>query len=719
MLTRQSEPEGDSDTSTLGLQTIIIALRCWWTIAAPIGLALAIGAGLAVTYIVKPKYTASAWISIRARPDHLLSPALIDDPQKFVQNQLELIKSPQILTAIANEPEIASIPEIMAETDNTQALRKQLKIRAQGQSEYYVLEFTSVDPDRAALVVNTVVDKYYEHQRGQETSRVERTLQLLRDQQTTQQDVVKSFRRRVSELSKQLTGDDPFVAKSRDRGADSRNPAAELKAQLVAGEVDHEFLKAEVQAETEMLEQKEVEVPQSALNQYVEDNPQVSALASRIELNKAKERAHAQNSANLQNNTLYQRVQKQLSEDEAALATLKKDLTKQARVELEKQYRAARQDSIAAMQRKVARSAFAIDFLREKLKSEITSQKEIKGDLLELEFLRADYDRAVLVHDQMAARITALSMEQNAPERVIKEKAAAVPTNPDEALPYKKMALAALGAFCLPFLCAVGAEYLFRRISTRSQLETSGKLMVIGEVTALPRKSRAIGRHGRGKREIKLFEESVEGLWMYLTLSDSLRTIAITSAISGEGKTSLAVQLAISIAGTTGGRTLLIDGDMRSPDVHRLFDIDCGPGLVDVLSGEVDLSDAIETGFSDQLHVLTAGRTSSSPCRLLQGDSFPLLMEKLKERYDYVIIDTPPILSASEALLMARSVDTALLCVRRDFSRMSQVHEASWRLKAAKVKTAGAVLSGIPVRSYARRYGEYYCAEPAEVASET
>jgi capsular exopolysaccharide synthesis family protein len=240
--------------------------------------------------------------------------------------------------------------------------------------------------------------------------------------------------------------------------------------------------------------------------------------------------------------------------------------------------------------------------------------------------------------------------------------------------------------------------------------------MVVGEVTALPRRSRAVDRRGRGSRDIKLFEESVEGLWMYLTLSESITSIAVTSAISGEGKTSLAVQLAISIAGTTGGRTLLIDGDMRSPDVHRLFGIACGPGLVDLLNGDAELGDAIETGFSDQLHVLSAGRTNSSPCRLLQGDSYLQLMEKLKECYDYVIIDTPPILSASEALLMARSADAALLCVRRDFSRLSQVQEAHWRLKAAKVKTAGAVLSGIPVRSYVRRYGEYYCSETSENA---
>src|SRR6185436_18843242 len=200
-------------------------------------------------------------------------------------------------------------------------------------------------------------------------------------------------------------------------------------------------------------------------------------------------------------------------------------------------------------------------------------------------------------------------------------------------------------------------------------------------------------------------------------LSDSIKSIAGTSAVSGEGKTSLAVQLVISIAGTTGARTLLIDGDMRSPDVHRLLGIDCCPGLVDLLTDGTELHNAIETGFSDQLHVLTAGRTSSSPSRLMQCNAFPRLIEKLKASYDYIIIDTPPILAANEGLQMARCTDAAVLCVRRDFSRVSQVHEAQRRLKGTKVKYAGAVLGGIPMRSYARRYGEYYCSDDAQAGS--
>jgi tyrosine-protein kinase Etk/Wzc len=166
--------------------------------------------------------------------------------------------------------------------------------------------------------------------------------------------------------------------------------------------------------------------------------------------------------------------------------------------------------------------------------------------------------------------------------------------------------------------------------------------------------------------------------------------------------------LAVSIASATGRPTLLIDGDMRSPDVHRIFDVDRGPGLSEVLQDECPVEEAIETGFSETLHLLTAGDLNISPHRVLGNNRFGALLKELGGMYDHIIIDTPPILAASEALLMASAADAAILCVRRDFSRLDQVGDAYARLMTAGVKTAGAVLNGIPARHYAYRYGSYY-----------
>jgi Mrp family chromosome partitioning ATPase len=99
---------------------------------------------------------------------------------------------------------------------------------------------------------------------------------------------------------------------------------------------------------------------------------------------------------------------------------------------------------------------------------------------------------------------------------------------------------------------------------------------------------------------------------------------------------------------------------------------------------------------------------ANSPHRLAGNGEFAGLLDKLRGMYRYIIVDTPPILPASEALVMARAADAAVLCARRDYSRVDQVAEAYARLQAAGVKAAGAVLNGIPVRNYAQRYGSYY-----------
>jgi len=237
----------------------------------------------------------------------------------------------------------------------------------------------------------------------------------------------------------------------------------------------------------------------------------------------------------------------------------------------------------------------------------------------------------------------------------------------------------------------------------------------VGEITGLPRRSRV--RDSSPRRDVQLFEESINGLRTYLTLIESARgrrVLAVTSSISREGKTSLAAQLAVSIANSTGKPTLLIDGDMRSPDIHRIFDVDCGPGLADVLSGKCPVEEAIETEVSSRLHLLTAGQLSASPHQLVGGGEFAAMVEKLRDMYEHIIIDTPPILPASEALVMAGAADATILCVRRDFSRVDQVSESVARLTASGVKVAGAVLNGVPSQHYAYRYGSYYYTKTPE-----
>jgi capsular exopolysaccharide synthesis family protein len=306
-----------------------------------------------------------------------------------------------------------------------------------------------------------------------------------------------------------------------------------------------------------------------------------------------------------------------------------------------------------------------------------------------------------------------MRLEQHAPDRVMLFKEATAPSFPDEALPYKKMGLGGGVAFVLPFGLALLYELSHRRVSNRRQLEVNCRLPVVAEVTAMPRRISAsrTAASDPANIELHLFEESVYGLGTHLMLAPeghALRVLSVTSAISREGKTSVAVQLALSIARATGEPTLLIDGDLRSPDIHRIFEVDRSPGLAEVLQGTCDIDQAIDTNFSPSLHLLPAGQLATLPHRLLGTGDFARLIEELKGRYRYIVLDTPPILPASESLMISRQADATVVCARRDFSRLDQVQEAYTRLRASGARLAGTVLNGISPGSYAYRYGSHY-----------
>jgi tyrosine-protein kinase Etk/Wzc len=146
---------------------------------------------------------------------------------------------------------------------------------------------------------------------------------------------------------------------------------------------------------------------------------------------------------------------------------------------------------------------------------------------------------------------------------------------------------------------------------------------------------------------------------------------------------------------------------MRFPAQHERFGVAMGPGLADVLSGKCTLDEAIVASPLHSVFILPAGFLTGSPHRLLNNGSFAELLQQVRLRYRHVVIDTPPLLPASEALVMARAADAAVLCMRRDYSRLDQVQDAHERLETAKVHVLGGVLNGIPLSHYSRKYTDY------------
>jgi polysaccharide biosynthesis transport protein len=287
-----------------------------------------------------------------------------------------------------------------------------------------------------------------------------------------------------------------------------------------------------------------------------------------------------------------------------------------------------------------------------------------------------------------------------------------VPVAPLVQSPAKMLGLVCLAALALPFVLAIGWERRVRRIVDPRQIEEGAQLPVLAEIAALPRRL-PVGELGtrRLTRGHQLFEESVDSLRTTLALSEQLKdvqVIAVVSAVSREGKTSLSAQLAISLARATGEPILLIDADLRAPDLHEFFAVPKEPGLAEVLAQGCTVREAIQHPAADSLvYLLPAGKLQKSPHILLSQGNLKSVIDQVRSEYHYVVIDTPPILSASESLAVAKSADGVLICTLSETSRTGQLRRTYERLFNVGARVIGVVLSGVPAKSYSYRYGSY------------
>jgi capsular exopolysaccharide synthesis family protein len=309
------------------------------------------------------------------------------------------------------------------------------------------------------------------------------------------------------------------------------------------------------------------------------------------------------------------------------------------------------------------------------------------------------------VLEQLRSRVAAIRTERQKDGSVRTLAPATPPKTPVEKIPTKKLMMYSSAAFFVPFLIGLLWELNVQRVTDSTAMEKSNQLApVVGEVAKLPSGT------GRGRR---LFAESIDTLRANLFISPAignLRTITVASSMSGEGKSSVASQLAISIAKATGETVLLVDADLRCPDQHDLFGLEMGPGLSSVISGNATLDEAIDSSLGDLVHVLPAGRLTNSPHRLINPQSMRALLDQALESYPFTVIDTAPVLSAGETLAVASATDVTLLCVLRDVSRMDSVTKTTNRLNAAGANLAGTVFNGVAARKYTYRYGDYHYA---------
>ncbi|WP_236624798.1 tyrosine-protein kinase domain-containing protein [Rhodopirellula sp. SWK7] len=685
----------------------------------------------------------------------------------LARTENSLFFNPIVLDPVLADPSLRNVPTLVDPATAEANLRKNLSVSSGGTESRLVVSYTDTDREAAAVVCNAVVDSYLRQRDSFDDTRVNNLERWLEPEIQRWEQEVEERQQRVHMLSEKALGfapgrnvDRAESESSMSRLADLRSQVGELEIELALFDATKDLPVALPPSETAQLPDApvvptlaETEVQKAAIREAdiqeaIEGDVKVREASrvvgryqailldlevkdmvrvSRDYYNQMKENlADAQSKLDQERQVARDRALKELQrlveEDfrqrkevaERAFAWQQEQLKKQ-------QQEMKRLQDKSAEERKVAQKAYAaaqakerdnqrkvlvakLDILKAQHDEERERMEQFGGTTAELQFANDELVVASDVLTKLRGRVAAIRTERRQDGAVRTLASATPPKSPVEAMPYKKLGMASAVAFMVPFLFGLLWELKVQRLTDAETHDKTGQLApVLGEVARLPAGAGAV----KGRR---VFEESIDTLRANLFLSvdtRETRSIAIVSSMSGEGKSSVASQLALSIAKATGETVLLVDADLRCPDQHEIFGLEMGPGFTSVLSKESQLVDAVDSSLGNLIHLLPAGRLNASPHRLISPANVTAFVDAALESYEYVVFDTAPVLAAGETLAIASAVDSTLICVMRDVSRKESVLRTTRRLEASGASVAGTVFSGVSARQYGYRYGDY------------
>lgn len=186
-----------------------------------------------------------------------------------------------------------------------------------------------------------------------------------------------------------------------------------------------------------------------------------------------------------------------------------------------------------------------------------------------------------------------------------------------------------------------------------------------------------------------------------------LKTLAVTSCIPNDGKSMTAANLAVVLT-QAGKSVLLIDCDMRNPTVHKNFNLSNKVGLSSCISMGTALSDAVQKTSIEGLYALTGGVIPPNPSELLGSEQMKNVLQRAKEQYDYVLIDTPPVMPVTDALIVSRFVDGMILVIASAEIKVEMARDVKNQLQHAGANILGVVLNKVRSEHHGYGYGYYY-----------
>ncbi|MCE2726695.1 MAG: AAA family ATPase [Planctomycetaceae bacterium] len=645
------------------------AFRRRWLPAAALGLVAATALAVPIWLFMPKGFEAVAWLRVRDKTGMFGGGGRDNaEYESYRKTQVQLIKSPFVLTSALRRPGVSDLKTLQDEKqDQVGWLARNIQVSAPMESEVLQVRLRGESASDVTMIVNAVTQAYLSDVVNKEKAdRLERrdTIERQYKQNMTE---VRRRRDEYNNLAKTLGASDSIeVATQRSLLLDHLGT---LRAQMTSMQRDLSVLDAELavlDAKARGDIRDEDAVPNDMLDAMLARDPMIAELRDRLAILDEAMTFQAERSARGANDPAVKRLESQRASLMERIRERGAELRPQviAQMSLDAAGRrsgAADGPGVLRMRRQLTTQELDVKTKEfDKVAKEVTELGQANADL---SARRSEIEQLEKVTEQMGMQLQASEVDIAMPARVELIEEASVPEGSDELFRIMLTILAGLGGLGLGSGAVVVFEYLRDRVSTAEEISQRVGVRVVG---TLPQVSRSRKRSTAGE-----MAESVDGVRAVISQTgrEAPKVILVTSAVGHEGKTTFAAQLAASLA-RSDKRTLLLDGDLRHPNVHLALELDLRAGLPELLRGEIGNDEAVQPTAIEGLFAVTGGTCDYAAITALSRPELAKVIKGFRESFDHVVIDAGPVLAFADALLLGQLSDVALVATMRDVSRV-------------------------------------------------
>ncbi len=661
-----------------GFGTLWHAARRCWSLALALGLLGGVLASAITWFFAPGRYTATAFVHISSTPP---KGTYEGDFANYQRTQAAILKSQSVIRKALDKPGIAELREVQAQSDPDAWLLKNLVTDFNQGPELLRVSLSGDNPADLAMILNAVCKAFVDDCALREEQKImERKKQI----EASLKEAAKSLsdaRQRFNKKKDELNVESAKTIELRLENALADEKAARLKLKETRDKISE--ARAEILNPSDATIDKEIENDPLAKKQF-------EVFAKQLE--KAEEDIAKTNST-AKEEYRAKALQVPLAQRQRALEGMKK-VRDELRPRMAVKVREHLGQELKVLERREKDQEAEVERAKQEVNAvEISGYRNNSKAMNELKALEDDVRQTELAHTKISNELADLEVERTSGQRVRLRQEAVAPQNRNDRM-IKLTVAAGLGVFGVIALCVTWVELRTRRVYESADVTRGLGIRALGSLP--PPAGPATVPTTAGLNGLSPQTEAVDGIRTLLLHGQGdhyPRVILVTSGERSEGKTSLAGHLAASLA-RAWRKTLLIDGDLRNPAAHKLFNLPSEPGFSEALRADADFEAVVKPTPLSRLWLLPAGRCDAHAVQALAQDTLGAAIEQFKDQYDFLVLDAGPVLSTADTLLLAQHADAVLLTVRKDFSRVPMAQAARDRLKAVGIQVFGAVIVG-------------------------